>query len=172
MNWLDTVRWRLGIADAENEALGMEMGKNLKIDKDNPFFTIGGKEHCSHEDALIYLLEQEEIFCNSRRYLCPFDGIQPSTTVLFVNCNDVFAWGCADAEPLPVDEIAALYRMVKADPVYGSTKWCCKRRNEKPQPPLQGRMKEDGAWDDELEGLPENYCDVRRMKKQEAESSA
>ena len=77
---------------------------------------------------------------------------------VYVNCNDVFAWGCADLEPLPPSELERFLKLCLTHPA-GSTKWCCLRRNEQPQPPVKRNMIERGAWDDELEALPKNTMD-------------
>lgn len=121
-------------------------------------FEVDGKEYCNEEAALSILLRDEVLFCNERDVV--FRG-EPSgcTTVLYVNCNDVFAWACADAEDLPNDEIGNLYKMHIADPKWGSIKWCCHRRNEQPQKPVADDMKLDGSWDESMDDLKENAYD-------------
>lgn len=130
-----------------------------------PFITMDGDESIVDEHALAILLQNEVLFSNGRRYAelrfegdkCHLDGkLQPETTVLFVNCNDVFAWGCSDAEPLPHDEIENLFRMWYADRRWGSDKWCCKQRDQKPQKPVEDQMRKDGSWDEMMEALPPN----------------
>jgi len=78
-----------------------------------------------------------------------------ATTCIWVNCSDFFAWGCADAEPVLPNELGDLYRASKEK--HGVTKWCCKRRNLKPQKPIRDRMKKAGVWDDEMEALEDNF---------------
>lgn len=130
-----------------------------------PFFTIDGKEHVAEEDALAILLQHGVLFSNGRRYAdlridgdkCFHDGpLQQETVVLFVNCNDVFAWGCADSETLPYDQIECLFRMWHADRKWGADKWCCKQRDQKPQKPVEDQMRADGSWDDTMESLSPN----------------
>jgi hypothetical protein len=79
---------------------------------------------------------------------------------VYVNCNDVFAWGCADAEDLPHDEIENLYRLWRADPHWGSAKWCAIRRKQQPQKPVIDAMKAAGSWDDIMENLGPNTMDA------------
>lgn len=81
-------------------------------------------------------------------------------TEIMVGCNDIFAWGIADSEPLPAYEIRKLYEMWKADPEWGVQKWCCMHRNEKPQSPIAEDMKRDGAWDETMENLPQNTSEL------------
>lgn len=130
------------------------------------FFEMEGEEHCIEEAALAELLDNDVVFCNERHYT--FAG-EPSgcTTILFVNANDVFAWGCADAQDLPHSEIGNLYKAHKEK--WGVTKWLCRQRQEKPQPPIVRDMKKDGAWDDEMEALPDNTTD-RYLKAKLAEA--
>lgn len=78
--------------------------------------------------------------------------------VLCVNCSDVFAWGCADFEPLPLGEVEGFVKMYREIPG-GSTRWCCIRRNQQPQPPVKRTMIERGEWDEVLEALPKNTMD-------------
>lgn len=79
--------------------------------------------------------------------------LQPETIVLFVNCNDVFYWGCADAEPLPLSELRRLYEMWRESPA-GPTRWCCLRRGMRPQHPVMDDMRKAGTWTADLEALP------------------
>lgn len=126
------------------------------------------------EKALAVLLSDEVIFSNGREFVdYPYKPkadaqktgwqvepdrskpqINPETVVLFVNCNDVFYWGTADAESLPHSEIEHLYKLWKENPKYGADKWCCLRRKLRPQVPLVKMMKDDNYWDADLEALP------------------
>lgn len=131
------------------------------------------------EKALAYLLRKGICFLNSRPYVeNPWDPkgkweiSEKSTTVVFVNCNDLFAWGSADGEEVAAgecvnSELANLLRHVLDDPVYGTDKWCCKKRNEKPQKPIEEKMREGGHWDDEMEKLPDNYYWANLKKRKE-----
>ena len=85
-----------------------------------------------------------------------FSSDHPSKLALriMVNCNDLFAWACADAEPLPLSEVANLYRMWKADPHYGADRWCCLRRNLAPQAPVERNWRKHGTWDAQMDTLP------------------
>jgi hypothetical protein len=110
--------------------------------------------------ALAELLKAGVLFSNSRNYSREHDGkSEGHTIVLFVLCNDVFAWACADAEDLPLNEVENLYKLWKAEGHNGATKWCCFRWNEKPQKPVADLMKQDGVWDEKMEALPDNHYD-------------
>lgn len=131
--------------------------------KDEVFFDIEGKEHCNEELALAHLLEAEVLFCNERAYTCPLTGkTEPATVVLFVLCNDIFAWGCADAESFTKADIPMLYKLWQADKMWGPVKWVCLKRNEQPQAPVARDMKKAGAWDESMDRLERNYYDRRR----------
>ena len=130
------------------------------IDEREIFYDVdlhGGKtEHCCDEDnALAVLLADGVCFSGGGN---PFfkteDKDCEARTCVRVLCNDLFYWACADCEELPVAEIGNLYRMHKENPKYGSDKWCCLRRNLRPQVPIVENMKKDGFWDAELEALP------------------
>lgn len=130
------------------------------------------EEHVDEERALGRLLLDGVLFCNEREYVdydfktqeggsgIEWDKTKPhtneATTILFVNCNDLFYWGTADAEVLPNSEIGNLLRM-HLDPAnkgWGSSMWCCFRRKLRPQVPVIEDMKKDGVWNDALEALP------------------
>lgn len=109
----------------------------------------------TEESMIAELLEDDVLFCNERDYL--WDGEKGgSTVVLYVNCNDLFCWGAADAEDLPLDEVKNLYDMWEKDKVWGSDKWCCARRNQQPQDPVIEKMKEQGVWEPWMDELPQN----------------
>lgn len=116
-------------------------------------------EEFDNEQALSEMLKDGILYCNSFRYVLPGNPIPcgPST-FLFVLCNDVFAWGCADGEDLPADQIEPLWKLWKSHPD-GVIKWCCIQRNEQPQRPIKESMKKSGSWDAELEALPQNRYD-------------
>lgn len=68
------------------------------------------------------------------------DEYEPCT--FFVNCNDVFAWACADCEeitPENIDELErAMQDCIKASnltggEIYGEMLFCCRIRKMRPQ---------------------------------------
>jgi hypothetical protein len=69
------------------------------------------------------------------------------SVIAYVNCSDIFAWGCADSESVLQRELPGLYTMHMADPTWGTEKWCILKRNEEPEKPVLRDMKESGAWD-------------------------
>ena len=133
-----------------------------------PFITLDGVEHCNSELALADLLREEVLFCNSRVYLNPNGSKAEETVLLFVVANDVFVWGCADAEPFTLDEIGPLWRAWHLDKKWGVVRWLCKHRNEQPQAPVARDMRAHGAWSDEMESLPDNGYDARCRERARA----
>lgn len=111
------------------------------------------------EGALAHLLMNEVVFINSKWWekACP-EHVRNSIHVA-VNCNDIFAWACSDAEVLPYDQIETLYRMWRDDPSWGPAKWCAIQRNQKPQKPVIDAMKKAGVWDERMESLGKNTLD-------------
>lgn len=123
--------------------------EDFKVDESKLFFTYDGKEHCVKENVLAVLLLEGLVFVNDYEV---DDG--EYTTVIYVNANDVFMWGCADATTITQDELEEFYKMSRNE--YGDIKWICKKRNIQPQSPLIKRIKDAGCWDDEFESLPKN----------------
>jgi len=120
------------------------------------FYIIDGEKHWDKELLLAYLLKEELVFCNSRKYVELNGDIKPSTTVIFALCNDVFAWACADCEPILPSEYPELYELNEENNKWGPTKWACKKRNLQPQSPIVRDMKKDGYWDKEMDSLKKN----------------
>lgn len=127
------------------------------------------KRLATKNSPLLSLLIDGVLFCNSREFVEPkifandsnAGKTREATVVLFVICNDVFAWGCADAESFTTADIEPLYRAHIANKTWGSTIWCLKKRNEQPQLPVKKAMQKDGAWSDDLDALSENRYDKR-----------
>jgi hypothetical protein len=121
------------------------------------------------ELALAHLLMNGVIFTNDHWWEKEAPQHLQKATGLFVNCSDVFAWGCADSDELPHDQIKPLYKLWAANPKWGPVKWACIHRDEQPQEPIKRDMKAEGYWDAELEVLPENsYWAALRVKVQGA----
>lgn len=90
-----------------------------------------------------------------------------------VNCNDVFAWACADCEDIASEEeLQDLYDASAADRNWGMLKWVCKKRGEKPQRGWIVIMKHQRSWDETMESLRENrydaICDAEKANKSNA----
>ena len=135
--------------------------------------------------ALAMLLVENVCFINTRAYVeitWPGDKetdrpkIRDDTIVVFMNCNDVFAWACADAESISTagdevedNELYDLTRLHLEHRTWGSTKWICLKRNEKPQRPMADAMRKAGYWDEEMEALPDNNYDrlMRELMEEE-----
>lgn len=48
-------------------------------------------------------------------------------------CNDVFFWGCADAEEITEDDLALLKDSVNDAGVFGTLLFCARKRKMRPQ---------------------------------------
>lgn len=117
---------------------------------------VSGKQMIFEEEAaLAHLLINEVVFLNSFWWKNKddprADGNWTKEESEFisvnVNCNDVFAWGCADAESLQYNEIENLYRMWVKDSAWGPAIWCMIKRNQMPQKPVEKIIREAGIWD-------------------------
>lgn len=60
------------------------------------------------------------------------DGAYAPIT-FFVNCNDVFAWGCADCEQLTEETLPALAQAYQDSDKVGAELFCSRVRKERPQ---------------------------------------
>lgn len=111
------------------------------------------------EKALAMLLVNEVAFLNSPWWKKDWPEEAKAMTTAFVNCNDIFAWGCSDGEDLPFDQIKPLYKMWQKDEEWGAAVWCMVQRNQMPQGPVAKRIKDAGIWDLEKLGLGKNTQD-------------
>ena len=80
---------------------------------------------------------------------------------LCVNCSDVFAWGCADAEGAAHSEVSDLYDHWLKDPDWGAAIWCMKKRNQMPQRPVERAIRSAWVWDLDALDLQPNTLDQR-----------
>lgn len=148
---------------------GAEAGHTMIADDDVYWLMTWGQQfpdkpptEMMFEDAkaLARLLAEEVVFLNSHWWEKDWPERAQKTTALCVNCNDIFAWGCADAEQLEHNEIQGLYDLWRADRTWGAAKWCAIKRMQQPQPPVIAAMKKAGAWDVCMEALGANTQDA------------
>lgn len=115
------------------------------------------------ELALAALLMSEVVFTNSHWWQKDWPEAARKTTSLNVNCNDVFAWGCADAEEMAHEDIETVYDHWQKDPSWGTAIWCMIKRKEMPQRPVQKLIEDGGKWDFnelcKMHGLRANHYD-------------
>lgn len=119
-----------------------------------------GKMQFEAEPALALLLANDVVFLNSYWMEEEWPKAAKDAINIIVNCNDVFAWGCADGERLPYDELENLYKMWKKDPAWGAAIWCMIQRKQMPQKPVEERVRKAGIWDLDKLGLGPNTMDA------------
>lgn len=141
------------------------------------YWEFDGEKNFKEELALSILLMNEVVFLNSFwwKYHLISDKRDADNKFTFdvdpkarwteseskaisvsVNCNDVFAWGCADAERLNYEDIQDLYDHWIKDQYWGAAIWCIKRRKLMPQKPVADSIKRGGIWDLDSMGLEAN----------------
>lgn len=127
-------------------------------------YLIDGKKDYDIELILSLFLNEGILFANSRDYYYN-NKKEGHTIVLFVNCSDCFQWAYADAQDISWEEIEDLYEFYKRDKKWGSDKWCCKKRNEQPQPTVKRKMIEDGCWEAWMDKLNINQYYLRCLEQ-------
>ena len=111
-------------------------------------------------DVLILFLMKGIIFTNTHWWEDTWPEAAKKTYSMNVNCNDMFAWACADAEEIVSSELQDLYTRWRKDRKWGGVIWCLIKRNQQPQPPVKEAMVKEGVWTEELEALPKNTQDA------------
>lgn len=106
------------------------MVKTYQIDTSSKYFN-------ESEDYLKYLMCEDMIVVNNGWWNkeWPEDRI-----TIAVICNDVFAWGCADAEDILYSDLEAVARAHMKDSAWGIAAWCIKKRKQMPQKPVAEAM--------------------------------
>lgn len=131
--------------DEEIKTYQIEITSPYWLFKDNPAFEM--------EMAIAELLAAEKVVIGG---LVEYEN-DKSIASLDVMANDVWMWGCADCEPLPIDEIKNLWIMFKENESWGEVWWVCKQRDMQPQKPMRDKMIEQNAYPDWMNKLGKNY---------------
>ena len=117
------------------------------------------------DNALAFLLINDVIFTNNHWWEKEWTEEAKKTTSLNVNCNDIFAWACADSEEINVNEIEELYKLYRENAEYGQFIWCIKKRNMLPQYPIYELIQNETNWDLNKMGLDKNYDNYELILK-------
>ena len=64
---------------------------------------------------------------------------------LYVNCNDLFYWACADSEDFELADLDDFKQAYKDSPGNGNLLWCCRKRKMRPQKPFYRYFDESDA---------------------------
>ena len=118
------------------------------------------------EQAIVAKLLDEDVLMTSCHTIASDEGVLEGRTItLLVNCSDVFAWGCADCEPITLDELPNLFTLHTNNPKCGSIQWACLKRKMRPQAPIEKYLRENNGWNSEIEALQENRYDKYLREK-------
>ena len=126
-------------------------------DKDDPIGEPEEHTYCFFpkqmwpNDYLLHLLAEGEVHVNNGWWF-ENEGVSwPKDAIsVHLNCNDTFAFSCADSEDIRFSDLKPLFELYRAHPVFGTTAWAIAKRGQFPIHPLRVKMEEAG-WD--VEGL-------------------
>lgn len=96
------------------------------------------------EEMLLELLKDGVLMVNDHWWKEEWPEEARGTMGIFVLCSDLFAYACADAEEVSMSELKDLYKLWKADPMYGPSTWCMIKRKQMPLPQVVARRIESG----------------------------
>ena len=138
-----------------------------KLEEMEPYPCISGK-YFEAEDFIGELLLKGLIFTNSYWMKKDWPDAAKNITALFVNCSDIFAWGCSDSEDILHEEFDTLYEYYTKDPNWGCAIWCMTKRKGMPQKSVYDTIMKEGIWNlDKMKILEPNYYD--KVCKEQAE---
>lgn len=120
------------------------------------WFVIDGKRIPNEESMLSKLLDEDILFCNTRKFQEPFTKeCKEETIVLFLNCNDCFV-PASDAECLTHHDLPELFSLYEKIGDWATIEFVAKKRKMQPRKRLKEKMISQGAWNPELDSFPEN----------------
>ena len=112
-----------------------------------PRYQFNDEEPCfEYEEALAILLMERVVFVNNHHWVKDWPQEAKEMTSLFVNSSDIFAWGVADGDELPFNEVENLFNFWYKDKKWGPTIWCIQQRGYMPQKPIYEAIQKDGTW--------------------------
>jgi len=106
-----------------------------------------GEEEFDYQKGLAVLLIEEKIILNNNWWMKEWDKEFREMFSINLDCSDVFAWGCADAETFNFDELEDVFNHYEKDNDWGTQIWCIKKRNMLPQEPVFDIIQKEGIWD-------------------------
>ena len=129
------------------------------------YFDIKGEIVPNEVAMAAKLLDDHVLTVDCHNYCDDDGGIAGKTLTLFLQCNDVFAWACADSEAVTLDELPDLFKLYMDNPDCGEIQWICIKRNQKPQLPVIDWLKAYNGWTEQLDKLPDNMYDLMRQRQ-------
>ena len=121
----------------DSEAVQSNCGTIVSAD-----FARGLEERLHKAERIVQLVDMiDDLECNDDIFWNR-DNIVNHEDGLFLNCNDAFAWGCADAEILAVEDIPALREAHKDAGIGdGSLLFIARKRKMRPQGAMYAHIK-------------------------------
>ena len=65
----------------------------------------------------------------------------------YIRCNDVFAWGCSDAEDISEEDLPLLEQSLKDSEMHGTLLFCARKRKCRPQGAYYQYFDKDTEWE-------------------------
>lgn len=115
-----------------------------------------GEYDFDDELAIGEMLAEGTVFLGGKAgpfFECEDDADRGGHAALWINCNDLWMWACADAEPLCEEDVEPLYIATCCPRRFSIIRWTCLRFQRPPMPEIIADMKTAGVWDEEMENL-------------------
>lgn len=132
--------------DAEKACLDYLLAE-VEVDKQIAQEVMGDPaQHEAEPIMLAVLLSQGVLILGSHWYRTDWPEDARTGAALAVICNDVFAWGAADAVSIAKSDIPVIFEYWQKDREWGPAVWCIERRGCAPQPPVLEAIRRGGIW--------------------------
>lgn len=139
--------------DLTNMMGGLLLDQDIKTIYDVPYYCCTDLKEpyiIVEKDNRKLSREKENLFCEIMRLTDEYDchdsiwwvtGEQYDDVTFFVNCNDLFYWGCGDCEEITTENISILAKSMKdvekisegCGGIYGTQLFCSRVRYMRPQ---------------------------------------
>jgi len=109
------------------------------------WYVIDGQRVPNEESMISKLLDDNILFCNSRKFLDPFSNeVREETLVLFLNCNDCFV-PAADAECLTSQELPDFFSLYEKLGDWATVEFVARKRKRFFWPRKRIRKRKSGT---------------------------
>lgn len=119
-----------------------------------------------HTEELLRLMLAHD--CHSELWWNTRTRTKDGDLQFFINCNDVFVWGCADLEAITEENLPVLKESLAISSLWGSLLFCARVRGMRPQGAMYAHIDKE-LWEHFDACGPEREIDLGNPITQDGE---